>query len=135
MELIKILHIFPCMRACLPSYLLTYIIYTCSDTHRQATLCTLCMLTDFQIDEVTIITANMTNDRKLLVLYGSQTGTAQDVAETLARDGRRCHFNTRVMDMDSYKLVRKCVFGVWYCLHKIINNILKCVINVFRNNT
>ncbi|KAK2144296.1 hypothetical protein LSH36_770g01014 [Paralvinella palmiformis] len=46
----------------------------------------------------------MTNDRKLLVLYGSQTGTAQDVAETLARDGRRCHFNTRVMDMDSYKL-------------------------------
>ena len=47
----------------------------------------------------------MTNDRRLLVLYGSQTGTAQDVAETLAREGRRHHFNTRVMDLDSYKLV------------------------------
>lgn len=30
--------------------------------------------------------------RNLLVLYGSQTGTAQDVAENIAMQGRGTHF-------------------------------------------
>ena len=43
--------------------------------------------------------------RELLVLYGSQTGTAQDVAERVGRDGRRRHFRVRVLAMDSYNTV------------------------------
>ena len=45
-------------------------------------------------------------DRKLLVLYGSQTGTAQDVAERIMREAKRRHFSTRCMAMDDYNLVR-----------------------------
>lgn len=44
-------------------------------------------------------------DRQLLVLYGSQTGTAQDVAERVGREGRRRHFRMRVLPMDSYDRV------------------------------
>ncbi|KAI9030660.1 hypothetical protein CLU79DRAFT_694685 [Phycomyces nitens] len=41
-------------------------------------------------------------DRSLLVLYGSETGCAQDVAETISRQGKRRHFRTRVSAMDEY---------------------------------
>lgn len=41
-------------------------------------------------------------ERRLLVLYGSQTGTAQDVAERIGREARRRHFRARVQAMDSY---------------------------------
>ncbi|XP_060075964.1 NADPH-dependent diflavin oxidoreductase 1-like [Ylistrum balloti] len=41
-------------------------------------------------------------DRKLLILYGSQTGTSQDVAEKICREAKRRHFSTRVMSLDSY---------------------------------
>jgi hypothetical protein len=43
--------------------------------------------------------------RPLLILYGSETGTAQDVAENLGRQARRRHFNTRVIAMDEYDKV------------------------------
>lgn len=43
--------------------------------------------------------------RQLLVLYGSQTGTAQDTAERVGREGKRKHFRVRVLDMDSYDTV------------------------------
>lgn len=43
--------------------------------------------------------------RELLVLYGSQTGTAQDVAERVGRDGKRRHFRVRVLAMDTYNTV------------------------------
>ena len=42
--------------------------------------------------------------RPLLVLYGSQTGTVQEVAERIGREGARLHFNTRVTSMDSFPL-------------------------------
>lgn len=41
-------------------------------------------------------------ERQLLVLYGSQTGTAQDVAERVGREGKRRRFRVRVLAMDSY---------------------------------
>ncbi|KAI8977874.1 hypothetical protein BDB01DRAFT_726943 [Pilobolus umbonatus] len=41
-------------------------------------------------------------DRTILILYGSETGCAQDVAESLGRQSRRHHFKTRVMAMDDY---------------------------------
>ena len=49
--------------------------------------------------------AELERDVRLLVLYGSQTGTAQDTAERVGRAGRRRHFRTRVMAMDSYDKV------------------------------
>ncbi|KAG2195774.1 hypothetical protein INT47_005751 [Mucor saturninus] len=40
--------------------------------------------------------------RSLVILYGSETGCAQDVAETLGRQARHRHFKTKVMAMDDY---------------------------------
>ncbi|XP_078282214.1 NADPH-dependent diflavin oxidoreductase 1 [Rhinoraja longicauda] len=42
--------------------------------------------------------------RRLLVLFGSQTGTAQDVAERIGREGVRRHFVCRVLPLDSYTI-------------------------------
>jgi sulfite reductase alpha subunit-like flavoprotein len=40
--------------------------------------------------------------RNLTILYGSQTGTAQDVSENLWRESKRFHFNGGVKSMDDY---------------------------------
>ena len=48
----------------------------------------------------------MEGERRLLVLYGSQTGTAQDTAERIGREGKRRLFRIRVLPMDSYDKVR-----------------------------
>ncbi|XP_059612042.1 NADPH-dependent diflavin oxidoreductase 1 [Phlebotomus argentipes] len=40
--------------------------------------------------------------RKLLILYGSETGTAQDFAEQVWRESKRFYFNGPVLPMDSY---------------------------------
>lgn len=45
--------------------------------------------------------------RSLVILYGSETGCAQDVAETLGRQARHRHFKTKVMSMDDYDKVKK----------------------------
>lgn len=38
----------------------------------------------------------------MLILYGSQTGTAQDVSENIWRESKRFHFTGGVMPMDNY---------------------------------
>lgn len=43
--------------------------------------------------------------RTALVLYGSETGNAQDVANELGRITERLHFLTRVSDLDSVDIV------------------------------
>ena len=43
--------------------------------------------------------------RQLLVLYGSQTGTAHDVADRVVRDAKRRHFSSRAVPMDAYNIV------------------------------
>lgn len=43
----------------------------------------------------------------LLVLFGSQTGTAQDVSERLGREARRRRLDCRVQALDSYSVVRE----------------------------
>lgn len=40
--------------------------------------------------------------RKLNILYGSQTGTAQDVAEYIWRESKKYHFTGTVVPMDQY---------------------------------
>lgn len=42
--------------------------------------------------------------RKLTILYGSQTGTAQDLAEFIWRESKRYFFSGCVMPMDSYDI-------------------------------
>jgi len=49
--------------------------------------------------------------RKLVILYGSQTGTAQDVAEKLGRVAKRHHFNALVTTLDDYNVVRVSYFN------------------------
>ncbi|KAJ3092732.1 NADPH-dependent diflavin oxidoreductase 1 [Quaeritorhiza haematococci] len=39
---------------------------------------------------------------RLLILYGSQTGTAEEVAERIAREGRKCNYSVQVFAMDEY---------------------------------
>lgn len=45
------------------------------------------------------------HDRTALILYGSETGNSQDVAEELGRVAERLHFMTRVCEMDAVELV------------------------------
>lgn len=40
--------------------------------------------------------------RNLTILYGSQTGCAQDLAEHIWRESKKYHFSGRVLAMDSY---------------------------------
>jgi hypothetical protein len=51
------------------------------------------------------------HDRRALVLYGSETGNSQDVAEELGRMAERLHFVTRVSEMDLLEIV--CLFMSW----------------------
>ncbi|XP_063792224.1 NADPH-dependent diflavin oxidoreductase 1 isoform X2 [Pseudophryne corroboree] len=43
-------------------------------------------------------------ERKILVLFGSQTGTAEDVAERVGREARCRHFACRVESIDGYNV-------------------------------
>ena len=43
--------------------------------------------------------------RQLVVLYGSQTGTAQEVAERVGREAKRRYLSSRVMALDDYNVV------------------------------
>ncbi len=45
------------------------------------------------------------HDRSALILYGSETGNSQDVAEELGRVAERLHFATRVSEMDLVEIV------------------------------
>lgn len=50
-------------------------------------------------------TVHISVARRLTVLYGSQTGTAEDVAGRVGREGRRRHFQITVTALDSYDKV------------------------------
>lgn len=48
---------------------------------------------------------NGDDPRSLLILYASETGTAQDAADRIARQLRRIDFRCRVLSMDAYSVV------------------------------
>lgn len=52
-----------------------------------------------------LLRQTITKPRSALVLYGSETGNAQDVAEEIARLTERLRFETTVIDLDSIELV------------------------------
>lgn len=43
---------------------------------------------------------------KLTILYGSQTGNSQDVAERIWRESKRYYFKTSIKCMDEYKITQ-----------------------------
>lgn len=43
--------------------------------------------------------------RVLLILYATETGTTQDVADKVARELRRIHFKCRISSIDQYPIV------------------------------
>ena len=43
--------------------------------------------------------------RRLLVLYATETGTAEEVAERIAREARNMHFNVELCAFDAYERV------------------------------
>ena len=45
------------------------------------------------------------DSRQILVLFGSQTGTAHDVADRVSREAKRRHFAARTLPMDDYNVV------------------------------
>ena len=45
----------------------------------------------------------MSDKRRIVILYGSQTGTAQAVAERVFREAKRLHFQTKICAMDDYR--------------------------------
>jgi len=45
------------------------------------------------------------HDRTALILYGTETGNSQEVAEDLGRMLERLHFMTRVSEMDRVEIV------------------------------
>lgn len=49
--------------------------------------------------------ASSLKDRRALVLYGSETGNAQDVAEELGRIAERLRFDTEVAELNAVNLV------------------------------
>ena len=56
----------------------------------------------------------MSGERRIVILYGSQTGTAQDVAERIERDAVRRHLLVSTKSLDQYDIVcvaRDCQFG------------------------
>ena len=52
--------------------------------------------------------------KQLLVLYGSQTGTAEDLAEEIGRDAFRYRFPVSVRALDEYDVVRR-FRTAYYC--------------------
>ena len=60
---------------------------------------------------------------QLLILYGSQTGTAQDLAERISRQGRRRHFKMKVLPMDSYDKVFTAVIIIIICVSLVSINL------------
>ena len=64
------------------------------------------MYTAFPEIAVSHITmAGSLESRKALVVYGSETGNAQDVAEELGRIAERLRFDTEVTELNAISLV------------------------------
>jgi len=49
--------------------------------------------------------AEMSKERRIVIVYGSQTGTAQEVAERMERDAIRRHLFVIIKPLDHYDVV------------------------------
>lgn len=55
---------------------------------------------------------NATHGRTALILYGSETGNAQDIAEELGRLCERLRFQTQVAELNAINLVCRGTFTI-----------------------
>jgi len=55
---------------------------------------------------------NVTHGRTALILYGSETGNAQDIAEELGRLCERLRFQTQVAELNAINLVCRGTFTI-----------------------
>lgn len=80
----------------------------------------------------------------LLVLYGSQTGTAQDTAERIGRQAQRRRMRVRVEALDTYNVVStRCLYSVqsysdmrsfaWCGGYKLISNSIYDIVRGVKN--
>ena len=61
-------------------------------------------------------------ERRLLILYATETGNAQDIADRVARAARRLQFRSQIMSVDRYSLV--CRFSIMvhiFCLKPFLS--------------
>lgn len=61
-------------------------------------------------------------ERRLLILYATETGNAQDIADRVARAARRLQFRSQIMSVDCYSLV--CRFSIMvhiFCLKPFLS--------------
>lgn len=63
--------------------------------------------TSGDLGSATGLTDTQSEDTSLLILYGSVTGNAQDVAERIGREAIKRGVVTRLMAMDAYPLVSR----------------------------
>jgi sulfite reductase alpha subunit-like flavoprotein len=59
-----------------------------------------------------VVQPAMVEGRRMAVLYGSETGNAEEIAVELGKMAERLHFQTTVDEMDRFKLVRH--LGRWF---------------------
>jgi hypothetical protein len=92
-----------------------------------------------QLTNMSEKTQGQRHDRTALILYGSETGNSQDVAEELGRVAERLHFVTRVREMDLVAIVCLLIShsGVRLDAHlypiERINRLHRCHIRNFNN--
>src|SRR3954468_6406654 len=55
-------------------------------------------------DNMTTDNGQSQDDRSVLILYGTETGTSQDIAEEIGRCLERLHFQTDVTGLDNVSL-------------------------------
>lgn len=48
---------------------------------------------------------SQTSDREVLILYGTQTGTAQEVSEEIWRKLKKYYIPTSIMSFENYPIV------------------------------
>jgi sulfite reductase alpha subunit-like flavoprotein len=52
-----------------------------------------------------VVRTPVAENRTVIILYGSETGNAEEIAMALGKMAERLHFQTRVDEMDGFKLV------------------------------
>lgn len=66
-----------------------------------------------ELTSVPVDGGNDVSHRDVLILYATETGTAQDVADRIARECRRGHFRCRVRNIGSYPPVSDPLTCLW----------------------
>ena len=78
----------------------------CAQTQQLKLFCLFARCDDRNFTFSEIIRILLQMKRSLTVLFGSQTGTAEEVAERVGREAVRLHFDTEVSSLDNFDVRR-----------------------------